>query len=183
MSMNRIAVSGTALALAACASAQPSTIEADRDCPASVGEIFESIVGDWSLSIQADEGWTGYGESTISWASDKKCGVYERSLAVFDQESESPSENSSTAHLIYDELSETIKLLMADDRGYVHIGIAVVETPLRFNVLKLADTPPNRQVQFRNIEPQSFEWSWNGRASPTESWEKRLTVSYQKKAR
>ncbi|MEM7458301.1 MAG: hypothetical protein AAF331_02450, partial [Pseudomonadota bacterium] len=136
------------------------------------------MIGEWDLAIQADEGWTGYGSSSVSWAADKKCGVFERSVAVFDQESEAPAENISTAHYVYDALSGTLKVLTADDRGYVHVGIAAVTEPLKFEMLKPDGEIPNRQIQIQNIQSQSCEWRRNGRTSPTQDWPKRLVITY-----
>ncbi|MEL7541508.1 MAG: hypothetical protein AAGJ51_11445 [Pseudomonadota bacterium] len=180
MFTRNIAISTIALTLTACVNAQPVPTETAGDCPAEVERIFGSMIGEWTLAIQADEGWTGYGSSRISWATDKKCGVFERSVAVFDQESEAPAENISTAHYVYDALSETLKVLTSDDRGYVHIGIAAVTEPLKFEVLKPDGEIPNRQIQVQNIQSESFEWSWNGRASPSEDWQKRLVITYSK---
>ena len=168
------------LSICSCTSAQTLTAPKVGQCPNEVESIFASIVGEWSLSIRADEGWTGYGNSSISWDADQKCGVIERSFAVFNQESETPSENRSTTYLLYDELSETIKVLTADTRGFVHIGIAAVEKPLIVDVLKPSGEASNRRIQYRNFELGSFEWSWQGRADVADFWHERLTKSYEK---
>jgi len=83
-------------------------------------------------------------------------------------------------YIVYDELSEAIKILTADNRGYVHIGIAAVEQPFSFEVPKPFGETPNRQIQYRNILPKSFKWSWQGRADHSDDWEDRLIKNYEK---
>jgi hypothetical protein len=180
MLTKRTGLSILLLVLASCANVQISHTSGANGCPTEVEAIFASMVGKWNLSVQADEGWTGYGSSSISWSQDQKCGLFERTFAVFNQESESPFENKSTAYIVYDDLSETIKILTADNRGYVHIGIADVEQPFSFEVLKPFGERPNRQIQYRNILPRSFEWSWQGRGNQAGDWEDRLIVKYEK---
>ncbi|MEO1552448.1 MAG: hypothetical protein AAFR82_00835 [Pseudomonadota bacterium] len=180
MLTKRTGLSIALLALSSCANVQTAAISEAAQCPTDVDAIFDSIVGEWTLSVQADEGWTGYGSSRISWDVDQKCGLSERTVAVFNQESEDPFESKSTAYIVYDDLSETIKILTADNRGYVHIGIAAVAQPFRFEVLKPSGEAPNRQIQYRNIQPESFEWSWQGRADRSDEWEDRLIINYEK---
>lgn len=168
------------VALSACATAEPSNASVDRDCPPEIQQIFASMIGEWTLTIRADEGWTGYGESTIAWTDEPGCGVIDATTSVFNQESETPLENSSDTILAYDKLSETIKVFTSDDRGYVHIGIAAAETPLSFNIIRSAEAPPTRQIQYRNIQADAFEWSWRGRAGPTDAWADRLVIAYSK---
>ena len=180
MQAKTLSLSAVMFSLCACVSAQTSETPKAKACPADVEAIFTSIVGEWTLSIEADEGWTGYGSSRISWDADQKCGVVEQSRSVFNQESEDPAQNQSTTYLVYDELTETIKVLTSDTRGYVHIGIAAVDTPLNFEVLKPASETPTRRIQYRNIEPGAFEWSWQGRSAVPEMWKDRLVINYDK---
>lgn len=180
MSPEKIALVAIAFSLSACAETHPTLDQTIGDCPQNVQALFDMLEGEWTLSIQADEGWTGYGTSRMSWATDQKCGLIERSVSVFNQESDTPFENRSTTHLVYDELSETLKVLTSDARGYVHIGIAVVEDPLNFDVLKPNSETPNRRIQYQNIQPDSFEWRWKGRDSAVTPWEERLAISYRK---
>ena len=180
MNAKTLSLSAGILSLCACVSAQTSQSPIARACPAEVDAIFTSIVGDWTLSIEADEGWTGYGSSRISWDTDRKCGVVEQSRSVFNQESENPAQNRATTHLLYDELSDTIKVLTSDNRGYVHIGIAAIDTSLSFEILKPSGETPNRRIHYRSIQPGAFEWSWQGRATESEGWNDRLVINYDK---
>jgi len=179
MSAQSYALSFVALCLTACASAQTHAGTVTMQCPAEVEGIFASIVGDWTLGVEADEGWSGYGSSNIAWNQNQKCGVVETSIMVFDPDGEDASENRATAYLVYDELSETIKILTADNRGYVHIGIAAAKAPLAFEILKPADEVPNRRIQYRSVESGAFEWSWQGRETQSDDWTDRLVIKYQ----
>lgn len=176
----------TAFGLAACVTAPapsaPQAAAIPEACPMTVVGVLAPLVGDWTLAIQADEGWTGYGTSTIGWDADRACALSERSEAVFNQESESPFENQSTALLTYDALSETIKTLTADNRGYVHLGVSALEAPLRFAILKADGTAPTRQIQYRNPSEDGFEWVWQGRADADAPWADRLIITYRRSA-
>ena len=168
------------IALTACATSNDlKTDETGSDCPPEVKRLFESIDGDWALSIEADEGWTGYGSSRIEWASSLKCGVSEITNAVYNQESDAHFENTSSALLVYDELSETIKVLTSDRRGYTHIGISPVASSLTFEILKPEGALSTRRIQYRDIETDSFEWIWQGWNSTSERWDDRLKIVYE----
>ncbi|MEL7111190.1 MAG: hypothetical protein AAGJ68_11830 [Pseudomonadota bacterium] len=180
MSLKQTALVAASFALVACASAQPDPSTQDHACPAEIEQLFSSLTGDWTLAIRADEGWTGYGESTFIRTSDPSCGVGEATFSVFNQESENPMEVQSSAILAYDKLSKTIKILTGDDRGYTHIGIASPEMPITFDVIQSTGEAPVRQIQYKNMEDGAFEWSWRGRASATEPWADRLVISYTK---
>jgi hypothetical protein len=146
--------------------------------------MFAPLVGDWTLAIRADEGWTGYGTSTIGWDADRPCALAEVSQSVFNQESDTPMETRATALLVFDQLSETVKTLTSDDRGYVHLGMARPlprpATPMRFGILKGDGTPPTRQILYRAFGPEGFEWVWQGRADSAAPWADRLVITYRR---
>lgn len=174
------------LSLAACVTAPapgaPQAAAIPDACPTPVAAVLAPMVGNWRLALQADEGWTGYGTSTISWDNGRACALSERSEAVFNQESETPFENQSTVLLAYDALSETIKTLTADNRGYVHLGGSSVEAPLRFAILKSDSAAPTRQIQYRALSETGFEWVWQGRADADAPWADRLIITYRRVA-
>lgn len=159
----------------------PATkVESGPDtCPAPIAAILTPMVGDYVLTIKADEGWTGYGSSSISWDANRPCALSERSDAVFNQESETPTSNGSTALIVYDALSETLKTITSDERGYVHIGVSPPEVPFRFQILKPAGTFPTRQIQYREMSARGFDWVWQGRADPSDPWTDRLIIKYR----
>ena len=172
------------ISLAACVTApEASKAAAIPDaCPAPVVAVFAPMVGTWTLAIQADEGWTGYGTSTISWDAGRACALSERSEAVFNQESDTPFYNQSTAVVAYDALSETIKTLTADNRGYVHLGVSSLEAPLRFSILEADGAAPTRQIRYRALSEAGFEWAWQGRTEANAAWADRLVITYYRAA-
>lgn len=176
----------SALLSAGCVSNLYSDLQAQPEvelgsCDAPAAPMMQQLVGNWTLSITADEGWTGYGESSIVWDTSRTCGLSEISNAVFNQESETPMDNRSTTLLVFDTLSETMKLLTSDSRGYVHLGFGADPTGLSFEIARGDGSAPTRRIQYRDISADAFEWVWQGRAGSDEPWQDRLTINYDRR--
>ncbi|MEO0466697.1 MAG: hypothetical protein AAF216_09155 [Pseudomonadota bacterium] len=167
----------------ACTSTNASTIKArSGDCPAVAAVTLNALAGDWTLSINADEGWTGFGESKIRWDEGRKCSLIETANSVFNQESETPFENRSSAILIVDELSDVMKLLVDDGRGFVHLGESSGLDSLDFEILRRGGNPTTRRIQYRSFEADSFVWAWQGHGIESGEWEDRLVITYSRKS-
>ncbi|MEM1144697.1 MAG: hypothetical protein AAGI88_19110 [Pseudomonadota bacterium] len=150
-------------------------------CEAPGAAFLSSLIGEWALELEADEGWTGYGKSTISWDYSRVCSVLDTQVAVFNQESDSPFENKSTHLISADSLSGTLKLLSSDRRGYTHLGISGQESgneDLAFEIIRPGGGTPTRRILYRSVKPESFEWVWQGLVEDEESWVDRLVITY-----
>lgn len=85
-------------------------------CTDEVVDKLHPLVGNWLLEIRADEGWTGYGKSSISWDTKWACGIVETQAAVFNQESDTPISNDSRSLIIFDSLTGSLKSVINDTR-------------------------------------------------------------------
>lgn len=149
-------------------------------CEAPVAQELERLVGSWRLELQADEGWTGYGESVITWDHLRSCSLLETQTAVFNQESPNPFENASTQVITFDSLSDTLKVLSNDRRGYTHLGLGdgLALEGLSFYIARKGNEQSERRIHYRNLAPNSFEWAWQGRLEEDGEWQDRLVVRY-----
>ncbi|MEO0548363.1 MAG: hypothetical protein AAFZ91_00475 [Pseudomonadota bacterium] len=174
-----------AVLCSACAAIPEELVETPESasmCDAETGAALQMLVGTWSLHIEADEGWTGYGESTIAWDSSHVCGILETSEAVFNQESETPFENRSTSLIVFDSLSETMKLLTSDRRGFVHLGFGSDDLmDLSFEIGQLGMSDAVRRIQYRKLSASGFEWVWQGRDAAETPWKDRLMIVYTRR--
>lgn len=159
---------------------QTGTLQA---CPVEAGQTLAKLTGDWTLSIEADEGWTGYGTSSITPDASLLCGVREKTDAVFDQESDTPIETRSVAVISWDTLYEVMKVMSSDDRGYVHLGQhrGAVNGDLAFEILRLEQDTSTRRMVYRDISEDSFKWVWQGRVEAGDPWEDRLIIDYERR--
>ncbi|MCI5048418.1 MAG: hypothetical protein MRY59_13035 [Aquisalinus sp.] len=153
-----------------------------KTCDEPVAEVLEQLIGTWSLEIEADEGWTGYGQSTIARDPLRACSLLETQSAVFNQESPTPFQNTSTSLIIHDTLSDTLKIVSNDRRGYTHLGFSTGRTleDLTFEVGQAGGRPSTRRIHYRHITEDSFEWVWQGRPDENSQWQDRLTVRYDR---
>lgn len=164
---------------------QDEAIHSPATCQASAWPMLEGLVGDWALTITADEGWTGFGTSTITRDSAKPCAIIEGADAVFNQESDTPLETRFNAVIVWDRLGEVLKIMSSDDRGYVHLGQngSLIKGTLAFEILRLDQSTPTRQIVYKDITEDGFVWVWQGRSDDSGGWEDRLTIKYTRQGR
>ena len=183
MKYRHVTIAAACLTLSACAVSADRSINQTgtlETCPAEAGKTLAMLVGDWTLNIEADEGWTGYGASSINRDRSLLCGVQETTDAVFDQESDTPMETRSVTVISWDTLSEAMKVMSSDDRGFVHLGQhrGAVTGDMAFEILRLEEDAPTRRMVYRDITEDSFKWVWQGRAEVGDPWEGRLIIDY-----
>jgi len=180
---SQMALFGLIAVTVGCSTMQPERRAGEftpTSCEAPVAQELERLRGSWRLELQADEGWTGYGESVITWDPLRSCSLVETQTAVFNQESPNPFENASTQVLIFDSLSGTLKILSNDRRGYTHLGLGdgLELDGLSFDIARIGNELSERRIHYRNFEPNSFEWVWQGRSVEDSVWQDRLVVRY-----
>lgn len=146
-------------------------------CPAAYAELAP-LLGTWSQSIVANEGWPGEGESTMAFEGGFGCVVEERgSFTLFTDEG--PIVSSSANRIAYDVLSDRWKLLSTDSRGFTHIGIGgpTKKNDWAFDIVRETGEP-GRRIAYRGISDTGFQWIWQGQ-DDTGTWLDRLVISYE----
>ena len=151
-------------------------------CSKAAKEMLDNFVGEWSINIEADEGWTGYGSSQIRYAPSLVCGTLETSDSMFNQESEAPVSIYATTLIAWDKLSNGWKVMSSDSRGYVHLGqnTNLEGNSLSFDIIRVGQIIPTRRIVYRDIDPEQFTWVWQGRAKEEETWKDRLVMKYKR---
>lgn len=132
------------------------------------------------MSMQADEGWEGGGESVVTMAPDRNCAVTEEAEFTLDVGDGRMVESKSTTVIAWDDLRGRWKLLSVDSRGIAHLGVAAApsEGDWTFTVVHEDGPSADRRIAYRNIEDNSFDWVWQGRDSETDEWHDRLVARY-----
>lgn len=182
----RILAIGLAFGTTSCVSTSTPRVETinaqPQGCAPEVAQTLEQLVGRWRLDIRADEGWTGYGESIIEWDTSLKCGIIEKQNALFNKESETPLITDSVSILVFDALSETLKVFTSDSRGYTHLGLSGgrISEGFVFEIAQATNRPATRRIKYQNMQADSFEWAWQGRANEGADWGDRLFVRYNR---
>jgi hypothetical protein len=153
------------------------------ECKPEVAMLLGRFVGEWSLHIEADEGWTGSGHASIAVDKLHVCSLFETSNAVFNQESDNPVPTNTKTFLIWDNLSESLKVMSSDNRGYVHLGQSrdVDSDILNFDILRMDQTAPTRRIVYRDLSADQFTWVWQGSVDKNTDWQDRLTIKYTRK--
>ncbi|MEM6412036.1 MAG: hypothetical protein AAF683_10925 [Pseudomonadota bacterium] len=146
-------------------------------CPESYGEL-SVVLGSWTQSIIADEGWPGAGTSTIEFSGDAGCTLEESGSFTLNTD-EGPVVSYSANRIAYDILSGKWKLLSTDSRGFTHVGIGDFDgDSLSFDIIRTPDEAP-RRIIYRNLSSDNFEWIWQGQ-DETGAWADRLSISYSR---
>lgn len=162
--------------------AQAAHTHPDTDMSAcgDVQRNAQFLLGKWDLSVETDEGWSGTGQSNVTYSKDRNCTILDKGNFTLDLGDGNSVSSLSYTMLAWDELSKKWKMMSTDSRGYTHIafGGKLDNGHWAFEVVRDDLAPAHRRFLIRNIKDGSYDRVWQGRESEDAAWEDRLVTTH-----
>jgi pimeloyl-ACP methyl ester carboxylesterase len=142
---------------------------------------LDRFAGDWTISVETDEGWTGEGQINFRREAERGCLVVLQGEFVMHAGERGDIYSRNFGALARDSLDERYELFVTDSRGYTHFmaGGPEANGDWAFEVVTGGE-PVLRRELWRAVAADRFERVWQGRESEDAPWADRLVQGYER---
>ncbi|MEO0367043.1 MAG: hypothetical protein AAF265_16295 [Pseudomonadota bacterium] len=142
-------------------------------CSSEAFRQLDFWVGEWHAEWQQPDGSVGTGTNRVTKDEFGSCVIYERFSA--------PGLNGMSVSTFHNATAQWRQTWVDDQGGYFALVGGPSDDPaieFMLEVSRLSDESPHLRMIWQDVEPQTFTWRWQGRASEEDAWQDRWVIRY-----